>query len=141
MTVEAIAELPVHRWIHPEGAFVFLWTTNRYLPDAFDVLSAWQFRYRQLLVWTKGDASPFAGSVAPNCAEYLLVGRKGGARRIGTWPSSVIAANRGEHSRKPDVFGDLIESVSPGPYLELFARRQRLGWDTWGNEALEHVAL
>lgn len=59
-------------------------------------------------------------------------------RRLNTtwfqWP-------RREHSRKPEAFLDLVESVSPGPYLELFARRQRLGWDTWGNEALEHVAL
>ena len=48
---------------------------------------------------------------------------------------------RGQHSAKPEAFFDLVESVSPGPYLELFARRQRLGWDTWGNEALEHVEL
>jgi N6-adenosine-specific RNA methylase IME4 len=51
-----------------------------------------------------------------------------------TWP-------RGRHSVKPDAFYDLVEQVSPGPYLELFARRQRLGWDTWGNEALNHVEL
>jgi N6-adenosine-specific RNA methylase IME4 len=48
---------------------------------------------------------------------------------------------RGEHSAKPEAFLDLVERVSPGPYLELFARRNRLGWDTWGNEALEHVTL
>lgn len=51
-----------------------------------------------------------------------------------TWP-------RGKHSEKPEAFLDMVETVSPGPYLELFARRNRLGWDTWGNEALEHVAL
>lgn len=51
-----------------------------------------------------------------------------------TWP-------RGVHSQKPEAFQDLVEQVSPGPYLELFARRQRLGWDTWGNEALNHVEL
>ena len=51
-----------------------------------------------------------------------------------TWP-------RGRHSAKPDAFLDLVEQVSPGPYLELFARRNRLGWDTWGNEALCHVSL
>lgn len=48
---------------------------------------------------------------------------------------------RGRHSEKPEAFFDLVERVSPGPYLELFARRQRLGWDTWGNEALCHVEL
>ncbi len=48
---------------------------------------------------------------------------------------------RGKHSQKPDAFLDVVERVSPAPRIELFARRQRLGWDTWGNEALEHVEL
>ncbi len=51
-----------------------------------------------------------------------------------TWP-------RGRHSEKPAALYDMVEEVSPGPYLELFARRQRLGWDTWGDEALEHVRM
>jgi N6-adenosine-specific RNA methylase IME4 len=63
---------------------------------------------------------------------------KGDAPRVDTrwfqWP-------RGKHSAKPEAFLDLVEHVSPAPRLEMFARRQRLGWDTWGNEALEHVAL
>lgn len=45
------------------------------------------------------------------------------------------------YSQKPEAFLDLVEQVSPSPYLELFARRQRLGWDTWGDEALSHVEL
>ncbi len=59
-------------------------------------------------------------------------------------PSAVVrvgVSKRGGHSAKPDAFADLIEQVSPGPYLEMFARRQRLGWDTWGDEALEHVQI
>lgn len=48
---------------------------------------------------------------------------------------------RGKHSEKPEAFLDLVERVSPAPRLEMFARRNRLGWDTWGNEALEHVDL
>jgi len=101
---------------------------------AFMVMSEWGFAYRQTLVWHK--------TVAPNCAEFLLVGVIGKPKRIGRIPSNVI--KRGphhEHSRKPELFCDLIEQVSPGPYLELFARRNRLGWDTWGNEALCHVDL
>ena len=56
-------------------------------------------------------------------------------------PSSWHQWPRGRHSTKPEAFIDMVERVSPGPYLELFARRQRLGWDTWGNEALCHVSL
>ncbi len=60
-----------------------------------------------------------------------------GERSVTSW----FTWQRGVHSKKPEAFLDLVEQVSPGPYLELFARRQRLGWDTWGNEALNHVEL
>lgn len=132
MSLEDIVALPVRELADPSGAFLFLWTTNRYLPDAFDVMGAWGFRYRQALVWSKGDASPFPGSVAPNTGEFLLVGRRGSVKRIGTAPASIVQAVRGAHSAKPDAFTDLIESVAPGPYVELFARAPRLGWDHWG---------
>lgn len=56
---------------------------------------------------------------------------------LGRW----FTWSRGAHSAKPEAFMDMVEQVSPGPRLELFARRQRLGWDTWGNEALNHVDL
>jgi N6-adenosine-specific RNA methylase IME4 len=84
---------------------------------------------------------PVGGSIAPNHAEYLLVARRGVPKLLERLPSSVIHAPKGDHSAKPEVFLDLIEQASPPPRLELFARRQRLGWDTWGDEALEHVAL
>lgn len=146
MTVDEIAELPVG-YAADRNAFLFLWCTNRYLPDAFDVLAAWGFRYRQTIVWDKGSSmSPFGGSVTPNRAEYLLFGKRGEPRLIGRWSGGSVVevpkgSQTGDHSRKPEVFLDLVETVCPGPYLELFARRQRLGWDTWGNQALEHVAL
>jgi N6-adenosine-specific RNA methylase IME4 len=123
---------------------LFLWTTNRYLPDSLTIIAGWGFSYRQLLVWDKTpNIPPFGGSVAPNSGEFLIVAVQGKPGRVSRWPTSIIRARKGrtEHSRKPDVFLDLVESVSPGPYLEMFARRQRLGWDTWGNEALPHVEL
>jgi N6-adenosine-specific RNA methylase IME4 len=122
---------------------LFLWATNRYLPDSFGLLRDWGFIYKQTVVWHKtGNPSPFGGSIAPNHAEFLLVACIGDVPLTGRLPSSVIAAPaQRQHSRKPDVFLDLVEQVSPGPYLELFARRQRLGWDTWGDEALNHVDL
>lgn len=74
-------------------------------------------------------------------AEYLLVCRRGFPARLDRLTSSVIDAPKGTHSHKPEMFLDEIERISPGPYLEMFARRQRLGWDTWGNEALNHVQI
>lgn len=143
MGIEAIRELPV-RDFAAEHAWLFMWTTNRHLPDAFDVMVAWGFLYRQTLVWRKtGNPSPLGGCVCPNHAEYLLVGRKGSPRRLGRLESSVIDAPKpsNAHSRKPELFLDLIERVAGGPYLEMFARRNRMGWDTWGNESLNHVEI
>jgi N6-adenosine-specific RNA methylase IME4 len=146
MDIQEIESLPVRTLADQTGCRLFLWTTNRYLPSAFGVLNAWGFTYRQTIVWRKtGNLMRVGGSVAPNHAEYLLVATAGHIKRRCLLPSSVVDAPKGaaagSHSRKPDVFLDLVEQVSPGPYLEMFARRQRLGWDTWGNEALEHVEV
>ena len=109
---------------------LFLWTTNRYLPAAPGVMAAWGFAYKQTLTWHKLDA--LSGSVAPN-SEFLLVGVKGSPARLDRATSAVFAhAQAKTHSTKPKLFGDLIEQVSPGPYVELFARSPRLGWDSWG---------
>ena len=141
MSIFEIKDLPV-----PELACadcrLFLWTTNKWLRESFDVVESWGFASRQVLVWHKADGGPFITSVAPNTAEFLIVASQGSPERIGSFPSQVLKfpAVR-NHSQKPDAFMDLIESVSPGPYLEMFARRNRLGWDTWGNESLVHVEM
>jgi N6-adenosine-specific RNA methylase IME4 len=132
LSLDEIAALPV-RELADDDARLFLWTTNKYLPDAFDIVAAWGFTYRQTLVWYKTGAPPFGGSVAPNAAEFLLVGTCGQPRVITRAPASVVVAPKARaHSAKPPVFLDLVEQVSPGPFVELFARRQRLGWDSWG---------
>jgi N6-adenosine-specific RNA methylase IME4 len=144
MTLGEISAVPL-RELADRDANLFLWTTNRYLPDAFVTLTEWGFVYRQTVVWAKppGSRPPFRATVAPNCAEFLLVARRGKGAPLGrAWETNVVTVPRPPgHSQKPEAFLDLVEQVSPGPYLELFARRQRLGWDTWGNEALEHVEL
>jgi N6-adenosine-specific RNA methylase IME4 len=143
MTLAEIKMLPLGDLAAPYCR-LFLWATNRYLPDAFDVIEAWGFTYRQTLVWHKTDAAPFPAAIAVPTAEFFLVANRGKPPRTGTLPSAVIrdgVPKRGGHSAKPDCFLDYVEQTSPGPYLELFARRQRLGWDTWGNEALNHVEI
>jgi N6-adenosine-specific RNA methylase IME4 len=141
MSVGEIAALPIAA-LADANAALFLWTTNRYLPDSFVIASAWGFSYRQMLVWDKrANASPFGGAVARNSAEFLLVCKRGDHRWIGRAADAILSVSRTRHSKKPEAFLDLVESVSPGPYLELFARRQRLGWDTWGQEAFGHVDL
>lgn len=144
MTVAEIAALPVAD-LAEKDARLFLWTTNKYLPEALaEVLPGWGFSYRQMLVWDKRpNVNPLGGSVAPNSAEFLIVATQRSPARLARLESSIVQARKAvnTHSQKPEVFLDLVERVSPGPYLELFARRNRLGWDTWGNESLAHVEM
>lgn len=142
MDVAEICAMQIAR-VAAADAWLFLRTPNSYLPAAFDVAEAWGFLYRQMLVWVKtGTPNPFPGCIAPNHAEYLLVCRRGSPRRRNTIPSSVVHAPRaadGEHSRKPEVFIDLIQRVTSraqGPRLEIFARQHRSGWETWGNQVI-----
>ena len=138
MTVEEIAALrpPV-----AAGAHLYLWTINAYVDKAYDVAHAWGFLPSTLLVWCKRPKGRGLGGTFSIATEYVLFARRGSLPTTGRVERNWFEWTRGEHSAKPEAFLDLVEQVSPGPYLELFARRQRLGWDTWGNEALEHVSL
>jgi N6-adenosine-specific RNA methylase IME4 len=143
MTLAEISALPVAN-LAADDSRLFLWTTNRYLPASFTVLEAWGFRYVQNLVWHKtGNPSPLGGSIAPQHHEHLLVAVRGKPDRSGRLASSVVDAPAPifGHSTKPEAFLDFIEIVSPGPYVELFARRARFGWHYWGDESLGTAEL
>ena len=136
MTVAEIADIPVCE-MADEDCDLYLWTTQKYLPHAFDVMKAWGFRYCQTLTWCKAPMGLGQGGLFCPTTEFILIGRKGhmpkGKRRIDTtwwnWPRAWKT-----HSRKPEAAQDIIEMVSDGPRVELFARRERPGWDVWGNE-------
>lgn len=137
MDLDEIRALPVVD-LAGKDCWLFLWTTNAYLPESFGVAEAWGFRYAQMLVWHKtGNPSPFGGSVAPNHAEFLLLAKRGCPAVAERLPGSVIAARKrsggGRHSQKPPAVLDAIQTCTPGPYVELFARAPRLGWDHWGH--------
>lgn len=141
MSVDEIAALPV-RELAASDAHLYLWTVNRYLRDAYDIAAAWGFKPSTCLVWCKPLIGGGMGGTFGINTEYVLFCRRGtlaSTDRVGgtwfTWPRVR------PHSTKPDAFMDMVESVSPEPRVELFARRQRLGWDTWGNDALEHVEM
>jgi N6-adenosine-specific RNA methylase IME4 len=129
-----------------DNSRLFLWTVTRYVEHTYSVARAWGFTPAWLVTWCKPPGFGGGWEFTSNC-EYLLVARRGKPELLDRAPSSWFDwprpyANGGPvHAAKPDAFYDLVEKMSPGPYLELFARRQRLGWDTWGNEALEHVEM
>jgi len=119
-------------------AHLYLWTTNAFLRDAFDILEAWGFTYKTTLVWVKPQLG--IGNYFRSSHEFVLFGVSGDLPVLDRNQRSWFEAARGRHSAKPEFFYELVERVSPGPYLELFGRPSPLfgpreGWTVWGDEA------
>jgi len=142
MTLNDILALPVNAVVE-EPAHLYLWVPNALLPEGLRVLSAWGFDYKSNLVWHKvrKDGAPDGRGVGfyfRNTTELILFGVRGrNARTLaaGRRQVNIIRSRKREHSRKPDETYALVESCSPGPFLELFARGSRPGWVSWGNQA------
>lgn len=138
MSVEAIAALPVGDLAAPD-AHLWLWTTNAFLDAAFDVLRAWGFTYMTTITWVKPSG---AGAWFASTTQHCLFGYRERCvfpgRRYA--PTHFHAAPK-RHSTKPAQFYQLVEEVSAPARLELFARRQHLGWDVWGNEVASSIEI
>jgi len=139
MSTEEIAALPVGRPADTD-AHLWLWVTNATLFAGQAVMEAWGFTYRSCLTWVKPGLG-LGSFYLRNNTEHLLFGTKGRApiryRSQPTW----LFAPKQEHSHKPEEQYAVIERCSPGPYLELFARRKRPGWQVWGNDVESDVVL
>ena len=136
MSLPEIAAMPVGAMAAP-GSHLYLWTTNRYIFDAKTVAEAWGFRYSKLLVWAKTPMGIGPGGTWAQSTEYVLFCRRGSLKALTKFDSTWFNWKRtAKHSAKPDAFLDMVEQASPGPYLELFARRARFGWDYWGDQSL-----
>lgn len=145
MSVEEISGLPVADFAADE-AHLYLWLTNRYIEDGYGIVRAWGFRPVTLLTWCKAPMGMGLGGAFVQTTEHILFARRGRdiaeARAKSTWWNWKRPFNSGPvHSAKPDGFLDVVEQVSPGPYLEFFARRARFGWDYWGDESLGTAEL
>jgi N6-adenosine-specific RNA methylase IME4 len=142
MTVEDICALPVAQ-ISDTPAHLYLWVPNALLAEGLQVVRAWGFDYKSNIVWHKlrrdgGSDGRGVGFYFRNVTEILLFGTRGkNARTLapGRRQVNYIGTRKREHSRKPDEQYDIIESCSPGPRIELFARGVRDRWTTWGNQA------
>lgn len=142
MALPQICALPVSE-IAADTAHLYLWVPNALLAEGLEVMDAWGFKYKSNIVWHKvrkdgGSDGRGVGFYFRNVTELVLFGVRGkNARTLPPGRSQVnyIASQKREHSRKPDEIFPIIESCSPGPYLELFARGARKGWSVWGNQA------
>jgi N6-adenosine-specific RNA methylase IME4 len=152
MGIEAIKAMPVQD-LAAKDAHLFLWTTSPTLPQAFDVIKAWGFRYSSTgFVWVKlkksvdthqmrlvplleSDLHVGLGLTTRKNAEFCLLARRGSPKRISNSIREIILSPVREHSRKPDEAFDRVKRYCAGPYLDLFSRESRPGWSAWGNEA------
>lgn len=145
MTLDEIAGLPVKN-VMADQAHLYLWVPNALLPLGLQVLQAWGFQYKSNLVWHKvrkdgGSDGRGVGFYFRNVTELVLFGVRGKNVRTlapGRRQVNLLATMKREHSRKPDEFYDIVESCSPGPFLEMFARGSRPGWTSWGNQANDY---
>ena len=150
---DALCDLPV-REIMKDDAVLVMWATWPCLTDAFQLIEAWGCEYVTGLPWIKTYESPFVdlfgahvlgtpcfgtGFWIRGCTEPILICRRGSPRIPDTSMLGLIS-ERFAHSRKPENIHHYCEQMD-GPYLELFARRARAGWDVWGNEAPNGVQL
>jgi N6-adenosine-specific RNA methylase IME4 len=139
LSLTDLKKLPVAEWA-AEDAVLLLWATDPLLERAFEVIRAWGFTYKTVgFYWVKQNRSGagfFTGLGFWTRAnpEPCLLATRGNPKRKAADVAKLVVSPRREHSRKPDEIYERIERLCEGPYLELFARTRRPGWDAWGAE-------
>lgn len=131
LPIEEIQKLPIRDLGDKDGCHVYLWTTHRFLPSALELFKTWGVRYECLMTWVKPTGpTPFSWMYN---VEFVLFGR------IGSLPIEQKGMKLGfeapvqKHSKKPDVFYDMVRKASPEPRIDLFAREKHEGFTSWGN--------
>jgi N6-adenosine-specific RNA methylase IME4 len=146
MSIKSLCALPVADLSAPQ-AHLYLWTTNSFMEEAYAVARAWGFKPKTVLTWVKTQKdSPATPSMKMgwyfrSATEHILFAVRGKSRTLGAPEPTAFLARREPHSVKPQMFFDLAQRQSPGPYLEMFARRERQGWSRWGTEVESTVRV
>jgi len=132
MGISEIRALPVRQAADEAGCHVYLWTTQKYLPVAYELFRDWGIEYQCLMTWVKNVGfTPFSFMYS---TEHCLFGRYGTLPLLKLGKRLDFQAKVREHSRKPDEFYDLVREVSPGPRLDWFSREKHDGFEQYGNE-------
>jgi N6-adenosine-specific RNA methylase IME4 len=144
MSMVDICALPVND-IAAKDCHLFLWVTGPMLEHSFNVIAEWGFTYsaiaftwvklkRNRILTSESDLHVGLGLTTRKNTELVLLARRGSPKRRSGDVRELIISPRREHSRKPDEIRERIEQYCAGPYVELFARSSRKGWQTWGAE-------
>jgi len=132
MTIEELEKLPIKELADIEGCHIYLWTTHKHLPDALKLFESWGAKYQCLMTWVKPTGmTPFSWMYN---TEHVLFGRIGSLKLEKLGIKLAFNEKSREHSRKPDVFYDIVKQASPEPRLDMFSRESREGFSLWGNE-------
>jgi len=138
MKLDQIKAMPI-KDLAAEDSHCWLWVTNATLRAGFDVLEAWGFTPRSVFTWIKPRMG--LGVYLRNATEHVLLGTRGKAPVLFKAQPNWLFAPLQDHSHKPEEQYAIIERVSPGPYLELFARRTQPKWNAWGMEIESDVVI
>lgn len=137
LALPALVALPLHT-VTKADCCLFLWTVDSHLPQALNLGYRWGFTFKTVaFTWIKTSPSGFPmglGYWTRGNPESCLLFTRGHPRRLSASVRQLLVAPRREHSRKPDETYAHIESLVPGPYLELFARHHRPNWTSWGTQ-------
>ena len=139
MSLQDICNLPINN-IANDDSVLLMWVVDPLLDKAFEVIKAWGFKYKTVgFTWAKTNKKSMGfftglGYWTRGNPEMCLLATKGKPKRISKSVPQLVIEQRREHSRKPDIMYSHIENLLEGPYIELFARTQRSGWDSWGNQ-------
>ena len=136
LSIEDIKSFPLP--VLADNARLFLWRVASQQEGALAVVRAWGFVPKAEMIWVKTKDRQHLqigmGHQVRNCHEACIIAVRGRPLRLSMAIPSVFFAPRAQHSAKPECFFDFVESLSPGPYVELFARRLRSGWLCFGDE-------
>lgn len=144
MPTSAICALPIRALAH-DDAVLWMWTTNGHLlgadgvSDALEVVKAWGFAPKALLTWTKDRLG--LGTYLRNKTEHCILAIRGKPTITLASETTILEGSVREHSRKPESFYELVEAVTPGSKVELFARTPRAGWAVWGAETTKFAEV
>jgi len=132
MALEDILSLPIQK-LSSQDSILWLWTTNAFVRQALQCIENWGFQEKTILTWVK--TKPGTGNWLRGQTEHAILATRGNPKVLVTFESTVLYGSSREHSRKPESFYQLVDSICPGSNkLDLFARSKRNGWTSWGIE-------